>query len=235
MYIYEPWVPVAGRDGAESDAGVEKASAASVVVAAAAGLRGTRRGRGRRWSTGASCETEAPGPCRSKNIQINSTRLAPMMAANVVQHKTRDLAGPVRARASGRTSSRTYMGARTCIRVHTRHLPPRAFTRPCMYMYVRIHYIYVCIYVSHVDVYLSRRCTYPRRIYTPKTSPLTPFAVVYIYIYIYRCSLFSRCCRFLFFFLLVFPSSQSRSPRRATIHLSSPSLVYVGKTLGPCW
>lgn len=42
--------------------------------------------------SGVSCETESPGLRRSKNIQINSSRLPPMMAANVVQHKMRSTA-----------------------------------------------------------------------------------------------------------------------------------------------
>lgn len=42
--------------------------------------------------SGVSCETESPGLRRSKNIQINSSRLPPMMAANVVQHKMRPTA-----------------------------------------------------------------------------------------------------------------------------------------------
>lgn len=44
--------------------------------------------------SGVSCETESPGLRRSKNIQINSSRLPPMMAANVVQHKMRLLCAP---------------------------------------------------------------------------------------------------------------------------------------------
>lgn len=99
------------------------------------------------------------------------------------------------------------------MRVHTRD---PAHPRLCIC-------ICICIYV-YVRAYVHR-CTCRVRIrdvYAPKTSPLTPFVVVY------RCSLFSRC-RFLFFFFPSFFLSASRSPRRATIHLSS-SFIYDRKS-----
>lgn len=138
---------------------------------------------------GASCETEAPGPCRSKNIQINSTRLAPMMAANVVQHKTRERPRRSRPCAGGRTSSRTTL---------TRVIPfPLASLVLVLHVYICAVHVRRCIPV--VSVHISAA-------YTPKTSPLTPFAVVYR-----RCSLFSR---FSFFSSSSFflPASRASAP-----------------------
>lgn len=107
MYIYEPWVP--WRVAAEQKAtrGLRKAAAvAAAMVVAAARVRGD--GRQRFLRDGGPRAVR-----RSKNIQINSAWLVPMMAANVVQHKTR----PRRSHpcADGRTYSRM---ARTCARVH---------------------------------------------------------------------------------------------------------------------
>jgi len=93
---------MAGRGGAESDAGVEKGGGD--------GGGGAVRGDGRQRFL----RDEGPRAVRrSKNIQINSARLVPMMAANVVQHKTR----PRRSRpcTDGRTYSRTVC---TCARAH---------------------------------------------------------------------------------------------------------------------
>lgn len=156
---------------------------------------------------GASCETEAPGPCRSKNIQINSTRLAPMMAANVVQHKTRDPAGSVRC-AGGRTTSRTRHPCARAPRVDP------TSTAVCVFTYVRTY---------------VRRCTcrvgvHIRGIYS-EDQPPDPFRR--------RISVLPFLPLPLPFFL-VFPTR--RSPTlRATIHLS-PGLSYTRREdSGPCW
>lgn len=61
----------------------------------------------------------------------------------------------------------------------------------------------------------------------PKTSPLTPFAVIY------RCSLFSRCSLPLFPYFFLSPRllfSLRPVAACATIHLSSRFLVHDGKT-----
>lgn len=67
--------------------------------------------------------------------------------------------------------------------------------------------IYRCTYVrTYVDVPVAS--VYISATYTPKTSPLTPFVVVY------RCSLFSRCCFLFFSFFL--PASHPPSARLST-------------------
>lgn len=112
---------------------------------------------------------------RSKNIQINSARLVPMMAANVVQHKTRP-AGLVRARMVEPTHVR-----RARVRVYTRD-PPHL--RLC-----------ICTYVRIVDVPTCRVGVHIRGVHA-EDQPPDPFRRC-----IYPCSLFSRY-RFLFSFSL---------------------------------
>lgn len=134
-----------------------------------------------------------------------------MMAANVVQHKTRDPA----VCAGGRNPSRT---TRARMRVHTRDPAHPRLCYVCIYTYVRIR----------TSMYLS--CTYPPHIYVSavyiyaEDQPPDPFRHrIYIGV-----PLFSRCRALPSFFPSFFLSA-SRSPRRATIHLSS-SFIYDRKS-----
>lgn len=79
-------------------------------------------------------------------------------------------------------------------------------------MYVRT-YVRTYVDVPVASVYISAA-------YTPKTSPLTPFVVVY------RCSLFSRC-RFLFFSFFL---SASHPPSARLSTYLPVSRILDGKT-----
>lgn len=82
--------------------------------------------------------------------------------------------------------------------------------------------ICTCTYVPRTYVDVPVASVYISAAYTPKTSPLTPFAVVY------RCSLFS-CCRFLFFSRFSFPPAAHPPHDYPPI---SRSLVYSTGRLG---
>lgn len=125
----------------------------------------------------------------------------------------RDPAGLIRARMVEPTHVR-----RARVRVYTH--PPHL--RLCICTYVRIDVPAMSVYISAV--------------YTPKTSPLTPFAVVYIGAPFspaaasFFSPLFSRFLSFSFSRILSFFLAVSRLPRRATtIHLSL-GLIYDGET-----
>jgi len=139
-----------------------------------------------------------------------------MMAANVVQHKTRSRRSRPRARLvePPRMCGRARASASACARSHTREVP-RAVT--CTYIEM---YLCMSMYVA---------ATYTRR---PKTSPLTPFTVVYRGSPVL--SLLASSYPFLPFFpaprLLLFPRIRPVTACE-TIHLSSRSLVHGnGKT-----